>query len=254
MRKMFLLLAAMLYMTVSAKEVKIGNTIWRNLSFDVADGLECVYNFEDSVKDGHSNATEGNLRYVFTSSDGMELYVYFNMVENIDVTKACAAPDTTLLPGIKGIEVIERQQPVEGDLDRIITIKNKKGILQREYIGFCAVGMISFSAIAPSGDFSLADQTANTLKSSINWSVILLGIVCIIVMTIPSFIMSSALDKRKTNMPKAWKRALASLGLSIALGIAASLFGVFNMLTSIFVMLLWNLAGTLMIRYRFVVC
>jgi hypothetical protein len=179
------------------------------------------------------------------------------MVENIDVTKASAAPDTTLLPGIKGIEVIERQQPVEGDLDRIITIKNKKGILQREYIGFCAVGMISFSAIAPSGDFSLADQTANTLKSSFNWRVILfivLGIVCIIVMTIPSFIMSSALDKRKTNMPKAWKRALASLGLSIALGIAASLFGVFNMLTSIFVMLLWNLAGTLMIRYRFVVC
>jgi hypothetical protein len=253
MRKMFLLLVAMIYITASAKEVKIGGAIWRNLSFDVADGLECVYNYEDSVKTEHRKASEDNLHYVFTSSDGLELYVYINTVENIDIKKASAAPDTIVLPFISGFDVVERQQPVDGDIDRIITIKNKNGILQREYIGFCAEGIISFSAVAPSGDFNLADQTAKSLKSSTRWGVILLIIAFVIISLIPSFIISSAWNERKSNLPKFWKRLLVGIGISIAIGLTASLILGSNMLISILFMLLWTTIGSLLLCWGVIV-
>ncbi len=241
----FLLVTVITSMTAGAKEVTLEGSILRNLSFNVADGLECVYNAVDSAKTGDYDV-KGNLRYVFTSADGLELHVYLNEIANLDREKASAAPDTTILPGLKEIKVLERQQPVDGGLDRIITFKNSKGVLQREYIGFYADGIIYFSAVAPSGDFSLTDKTAMSVDDSLRWGNLLLFIVGILIALIPSFIIASAWEERKSNLPKFWSRTLTSLVLSVIIGIAGSLIFGFPMLKAIFWMLVMAIAGGIM--------
>ncbi len=247
MRKLFLLFAVMMGMTAGAKEVTLESSL-RNLTFDVADGLKCVYNAVDSVKAGCRNVADGDLRYVFTSSDGLELYVYLNEFADLDRKKASAVPDTVLMPGLKGMEILERQQPVEGgELDRIILIKNRKGILQREYIGFYVGGIIRFSAVAPSGDFTLTDQTARSLDTSFCWGKLLLYIVCLLIILIPPFIFASAWEERKSNLPKFWKRVLASFVLSVAIGIVGSIIFGLPMLKAIFWMLVIAIVGAVLL-------
>lgn len=246
MKKIFFLLAAVITcMTAGAKDVTLEGSILRNLSFNVADGLVCVYNAVDSAKTGNHDV-KGNLRYVFTSADGLELYIYLHEIANLDCEKANAAPDTTLLPGLKGIKVLERQQPVDGGLNRIITIKNSKGVLQREYIGFYADGIICFSAVAPSGDFSLTDQTAMSVNDSFRWGNLILLIIGVLIALIPSIIIAFAWEERKSNLPKFWRRILTGLVLSIVIGIAGSLILGFPLLTAIFWMLVMAILGAIM--------
>lgn len=243
MKKLYLLLAAvMISMTAGAKEVTLEASFLRNITFDVADGMKCVYNAADSAKVDGRDIKKGELRYALTSGDGMELYVYLYEIANLDREKASAVPDTALLRGLNGT-VIERQQPVDGELDRIITIRNKKGAIQREYIGFYADGIICFSAVSPSGDFSIADKTAMSVGSNFRWGNLLIIIICVLIVLIPSFIIASGWNYRKSNLPKFWKRIITGLGLSVIIGIAGSLIFGFPLLAAIFWMLVMAIAG-----------
>lgn len=246
MKKMYLLLIAVITcMTANAKEVTLEGSILRNLTFDVANGLECVYNAADSAKANVRNI-KGNLRFVFTSPDDLELYVYLNEIANLDQEKASAAPDTSLIPGLKNMKVLERQHPVDGGLDRIITIKNRKGVTQREYISFYADGIIYFSAVAPSGNFSLADQTAMSVDNSFRWGNLLVIIIGVLISLFPSFLIASAWDERKSNLPKFWKRMIIGLILSVFIGIAWSFILGLPILKAVFWMLVITIALAIM--------
>lgn len=245
MVKMYLLLASVITcLTAGAKEVTLENSGMRDLTFNVADRLECVYNAGDSAEaNGHE--VKGNLRFVFTSADSLQLYVYLYEIANLDKEKASAAPDTVLMPGLKGMIITERLQPVSGELDRIITFKNGKGLMQREYIGFFADGFICFSAVAPSGDFSLADQTAMSVDNSFRWGKLLLIIIGVLIALIPSFIIASAWDERKSNLPKFWKRLTTGLMLSVLVGVAGSLIFDITMLKAVMWMLVITIIGAM---------
>ena len=243
---LFLFAAAMISMTAIAKEVTLESSFLDNITFKVADGLECVYSAVDSAK-AADRAEEGDLRYIFVSPNGQKLYVYLYAIANLDKEKASAAPDTMLLPGLKDLNIIDRQQPVEGELDRIITIKNKNGSMRREYIGFYANGIICFSAESQSGDFTLTDQTAKSVDDSFRWVNLLLLIICIIICLIPSFMISSAWEERKSNLPKFWKGILKSFVLSIVIGVAGSLIFGFPMLKAVLWMLVITVLGGIML-------
>lgn len=243
---LFLFAAAMISMTAIAKEVTLESSFLDNITFKVADGLECVYSAVDSAK-AADRAEEGDLRYIFVSPNGQKLYVYLYAIANLDKEKASAAPDTMLLPGLKDLNIIDRQQPVEGELDRIITIKNKNGSMRREYIGFYANGIICFSAESQSGDFTLTDQTAKSVDDSFRWVNLLLLIICIIICLIPSFMISSAWEERKSNLPKFWKGILKSFVLSIVIGVAGSLIFGFPMLKAVLWMLVITVLGGMML-------
>lgn len=247
MRRIFVLIATVIMsMTVGAKDFKFEGSTLRDLTFNVPDGLDCVYNAVDSAKT-YGRVLDGEFRYLFTSEEGLKLYVYLYEIANVDIEKATAVPDTVLLPFLKELEIIERIQPVEGELDRIITIKNKDGMLRREYIGFFTDGIISFSAESPSGDFALADLTAKSVDNSFRWDKFLLYLVCIIIAMIPSFFFATAWDERKSNLPKFWKRMLTGLMLSFVIGIVGSLVFGFPIMKSICLVLVFEILVTVLL-------
>lgn len=195
-KSVLFIMALVLCVSINAKEWKVDTGGMRVITFELPDSYECVYG-GDSVKN--------DIRYRFKKDDGTLLTVMMIEIENMDESKVKQMPDTMLMPGLKGLEIIERHEPIDGEISRIITIKDYDGSILRDYLCFSSNGIFLMSAYSPTGDFTETDNLAQTINSHFQWKLLLVILLALFLVFVPAFFFGNAWEHRKHNRARFWR-------------------------------------------------
>jgi len=220
MKRSFLLMTAIwLCFFAEAKEWTIETASLNNIAFNIPDDYTCTYG---------NDTTHTDLRYVFKKGDGTEIVFYMIEIENFNKEEAEGLPDTMLLPSLRQMNILSRELPSDGRVDRIITFKEDNGDMIRQYVCFFSCGIVLMSAYSPSNDFTETDQISNSIDNHFKWKALLLIIIGFIIAMIPAFVIANAWECWENNRHKSCRYALLGISLVLIISIVGSLWLDFN--------------------------
>ncbi len=195
---------------LSAKQWPISTSLLTQYTIEVPDEFVCVY-------DGDSAKT--NTRYVFAKEEQSQLYLDMVVIDNLNVKKAKALPDTILLPSLKEKEIISRIEKEEGLLSRIITVRNKDKSTKRFYIYIVPEGFISIDASATDHNYDQMDTIAQSMTKHTLWKpflfMILWMLAAIAILVTMGYLLEAAWNHRKINATKTWLEVLGAIAIAL---------------------------------------
>lgn len=208
-------IAFLVSLGLSAKQWPISTSQFTQYSIEIPENFKCIY-------DGDSAKAE--TRYLFVDEEShFQFYIQMVEIENIDVDKVNAFPDTTIFPTLKDKEIISRAEISDGLLSRIITMRNSDKTTTRLYVYITRNGLIYIDAKAKNDNYEQIDVIAQSVEKHFEWKKLLLLILYIAIVFGCIGGLGALLEKawmyRKINKTKFWLYLLSAIAVAAIIAI-----------------------------------